>query len=222
MRINFLELQTLDPEILVGFYRDTLGLPVEFTGDQLRVRAGWTDLTFVPSSLDSAPLYHFAFNIPENQVHAAMEWTAQRAEILADQAGQTIFPSESWNADAFYFKDPAGNILELIARHDLHNATAGGFNSEQILCVSEIGLGTEDVPGLVDQLQDRFGISPFKGERSDGFTAVGDNEGLYIVVQQGRIWRPDTGVPAELLPVHVNVDVGGVMHEVRGTPYIIS
>ena len=222
MRINSLELQTVNLEIQCEFYRDTLDLPVELVGEKLCVRAGWTDLTFVPSSSDNAPLYHFAFNIPENQFDAALEWTAQRAGILADQAGETIFLSESWNSISLYFKDPAGNILEFIARRDLRNSASGAFGSQHILCVSEIGLAAEDVPGLVDQLQNRLGISPFKGERSDTFTAVGDDEGLFIVVQRGRIWRPDTGVLAELLPVKAEIQAGDSNFVVRGMPYEIS
>ncbi len=221
MRIKSLELQTADLEGQRDFYEGVLGLPVRLAGGKLGVTAGWSQLVFSPAAGTESPLYHFAFNIPENQFDAAMAWTAARTAILADASGERVFPSESWNAHAMYFKDAAGNILEFIARHDLRNAVNEEFDSGQILCVSEIGLGTEDVTGLVRQLGERLGISPFKGEGSDTFTAVGDDEGLFIVVQRGRIWRPDSGVPADVWPVDAAVEVGGKQHRVTGVPYKI-
>jgi catechol-2,3-dioxygenase len=226
MRITSLELQALDLESQRDFYRDVLGLPVNLAvathglASLLYVAAGWTELRFVQAPSGGTARYHFAFNIPENQFESALAWTGARAEILADNAGETVFPSESWNADALYFKDPAGNILEFIARHELRNSTAEPFaGGSQILCVSEIGLGAEHVPGLADRFKETIGIVPFKGQRSEEFTAMGDDEGLFIIVKRDRIWRPDSGIPAELLPVDVTVDAGGKMYEVRGVPY---
>jgi catechol-2,3-dioxygenase len=184
MRIKMLELGSSDLGELRAFYETVLGLPAELEEGRLRVRAGWTELRFRPAAAGSTPLYHFAFNIPENQFNSALEWTARRTAILADRAGETRFPSASWNSDSFYFEDAAGNILEFIARHELKNAAAGEFGADQILCVSEIGLGVEDVPALVDLFQEKLGLSPFKGERGETFTAVGDDGGLLIVVQR--------------------------------------
>lgn len=222
MRIVSLELETADLDGQRDFYEGVLGLQCSLAGGKLVVTAGWSELVFGLAASAPAPQYHFAFNIPENQFEAAMAWTAARTAVLADASGEQVFPSESWNADALYFKDAAGNILEFIARHDLSNAVSEDFNSGQILCVSEIGLGAQDVNGLVREFGEQLGLAPFRGEGSDTFTAVGDDEGLFIVVQRGRIWRPDSGVPAELWPVDVEVEVGGKTHHVRGVPYTIS
>jgi hypothetical protein len=46
----------------------------------------------------------------------------------------------NWRAKSVYFFDPAGNIIELIARFDLNNASSEKFSSEQFLSLSEIGL----------------------------------------------------------------------------------
>jgi catechol-2,3-dioxygenase len=220
MRINSLVLETASLEIQRNFYRNVLDLPVELAGEGLRIQAGWTELTFTASN--TPVLYHFAFNIPANQFDAAMKWTAARTEILPDRAGEKVFPSKTWNSTSLYFKDPAGNILEFIARHDLPNSASEPFGGGRILCVSEIGLATEDVPDLVDRLQDELGLSSFQGERSDTFTAVGDDEGLFVVVKQGRIWKPDTGVPAELLSLRVSGETGGRLFRLDGFPYRIS
>lgn len=222
MKIASIELHTADVAKQRAFYELALGLPVDQQDESLSVQAGWTRLAFVPAAAGSTPLYHFAFNIPENQFQLAREWTEARVEILADRAGETQFPSATWNSDSFYFKDAAGNILEFIARHGLQNPVPGAFGPGSILCVSEIGLGVDDVPALVDRLQERLGLAPFKGERSETFNAMGDDEGLLIVVQRGRVWRPDTDVLSDLWPMRVEVEINGNTHRIRGVPYEIS
>jgi hypothetical protein len=45
---------------------------------------------------------------------------------------------------------------------------------------------------------------------------------LLILPVKDRIWFPNSGVPAKLLPVKVRVDVNGKRWEVRGVPYEIA
>ena len=146
----------------------------------------------------------------------------RRAPFLKDERGNDQFHHEGWNADAVYFKDPAGNILEFIARRDLKNAVEGGFNSRQILNVSEIGLPSQDVIAFANELCSRLGLSVFKGEPNANFTPVGDNDGLFILPMENRIWYPNTGAPAKLLPVTVKGETNGKRWEVRGVPYEIA
>ena len=110
-------------------------------------------------------------------------------------------------------------MLEFIARHNLKNTATGEFNSSQILNVSEIGLPSEDVIALADQLCTGLGLSVFKQEPNESFTPVGDENGLFILPVKDRIWMPDSGVPAKLLPVKVKGEANGREWEVRGVPY---
>ena len=141
---------------------------------------------------------------------------------MRDKSGKKDFGSESWNSDSIYFLDSAGNILEFIARHALQNATEGNFSSLQILNVSEIGLPSENVIGLANELCTRLGLSVFKQEPNETFTPVGDDNGLFILPIQNRIWMPDSGVPARELIVKVRGNANGKDWEVRGVPYEIS
>ncbi len=86
-----------------------------------------------------------------------------------------------------YFLDPAGNILEFIARHTLKNDAPGDFTAKDILCASEIGIVSPDVVATADQLCDAAKIGRYHGGSED-FTAVGDEHGLFIVVKTGRKW----------------------------------
>jgi catechol 2,3-dioxygenase-like lactoylglutathione lyase family enzyme len=207
MKINELEILTTDLSGQQYFYGEVLQLPVSMggSGNTIEVQAGLTRLVFRQAPPKWAGVYHFAFNIPENQYEEARDWLTRRVALIADNEGRTEFHFENWNADAFYFYDQAGNILEFIARHTLDNASDMPFSSHSILSVSEIGVGTHDVPSMVEALQGQHGITPYGGEPGEEFAAVGDEEGLFIVVRLGRIWMPETGIEAGAYPVSVNI-----------------
>jgi catechol 2,3-dioxygenase-like lactoylglutathione lyase family enzyme len=221
VNITKLELLTADLQAQQDFYANILELPSKLTTSGLEVKPGNTELLFTQAPLDFDGAYHFAFNIPGNQFQRAKQWISARLLLLPDEKGQDEFQFESWNSESVYFKDPAGNVLEFIARHNLEEAGEGEFNSRQILNISEIGLPSEDVLTLTDQLCRQLGLSVFKQEPNEIFTPVGDDNGLLIVPVQGRIWIPNSGVPAKLLPVTVKGNTNGQEWEVRGVPYEI-
>jgi len=221
MDITYLELPTKDLQAQRYFYADVLGLPVDLSADQLDVQAGKTLLVFTHADSDFDGAYHFAFNIPENQFSAAKQWIATRVPLLADTDGTDEFSSESWNSNSLYFKDVAGNVLEFIARHDLKNTVNSNFDNRQILNISEIGLPSEDVVAFANALCSTLNISVFRQEPSETFTPVGDDNGLFILPIKNRMWIPNSGVLAKLLPVHVKVEVDGKAWHVRGMPYEI-
>ena len=222
MNITYLELPTKDLHAQWEYYSSVLELPVRMFEASLEVMVGGTTLLFTKADSDFDGAYHFAFNIPENQFHTAKEWIASRIPLLHDETGKDEFDSESWNSHSIYFKDAAGNVLEFIARHNLKNAVEGEFDSSQILNVSEIGLPSEDVIGWANELCTKLNLSVFKQEPSETFTPVGDDNGLFILPIQNRIWIPNSGVPAKLLPVKVRGSADGEEWEVRGVPYEIA
>jgi hypothetical protein len=222
MNIEKLELFTTDLQSQQDFYSRILELPAASTPSGLRIQAGATELAFMQALSDFEGAYHFAFNIPENQYSSAKQWMSSRIPLLRDKTGQEDFHSESWNSDSVYFLDAAGNVLEFIARHDLPNATEQDFDSTQILNVSEIGLPSENVIELARQLCTRLGLSTYKQEPNETFTPVGDDNGLFILPITNRIWMPDSGVPARMLPIHVRGNANGKNWEVRGVPYKIN
>lgn len=219
MNIICLELSAKDLQAQQDFYSHVLELPVKLSAEKLEVQAGETNLIFAQADADFDGAYHLAFNIPENQFHAAKAWLARRTPIVHDKNGKEDFESQDWNSHSLYFKDAAGNILEFIARHNLKNAVDGEFDGSQILNVSEIGLPSEDVIGWANELCSTLNLSVFMQEPSATFTPIGDDNGLFILPVKDRIWMPDSGVPAQLLPVKVQCEVNGKPWEVRGVPY---
>jgi catechol-2,3-dioxygenase len=206
MRIHELDLLAADLAVQRAFYAELLGLAVvEHTTEALTLAIGASRLTFRQAPPGWNDVYHFAFNIPENRFEEARAWLEARTPLRPDAAGRTVFHFDDWNADAVYFTDAAGNIGELIARHSLPSATAHPFTARDLLSVSEIGLATDDVPATVAMLRAELGVSAY-GSESDQFTAVGDPEGLLIVVKRGRLWFSEPGMPAASLPTRAVVE----------------
>lgn len=217
MNIVRLELFTASLEAQKDFYENILELPAELGAMGLRIHAGSTEILFTQAPADFAGAYHFAFNIPSNQYPSAKEWIMSRIPLLKDNSGKEDFHSNTWDSDSVYFLDAAGNVLEFIARHTLNNPMEGDFDASRILNVSEIGLPSENVIAFADDLCSNLGISVYKQEPNATFTPVGDENGLFILPAKDRIWMPDSGVPARMLPVRVS----GEGWEVRGVPYEI-
>src|SRR5437588_4830670 len=153
MKIDEVELLSGDVAALRDFYAGVLRLPTQLAQDTLSVQAGSSRLTFRPAPTRWDGFYHFAFNIPENQVWEAKAWVLSRVPLIRDQAGQDEFDFESWNAHSVYFRDPAGNILEFIVRHNLPNRADRPFDERGILYISEIGIASEDVLETVHMLE---------------------------------------------------------------------
>jgi catechol-2,3-dioxygenase len=221
MNITYLELSAKNLPAQRDFYANTLELPVQLDSATLEVKAGETTLVFTQAPSEFNGAYHFAFNIPENQYQAAKQWIIGRLPLLRDKTDQEDFESKTWNSTSLYFLDAAGNVLEFIARHTLDNGSSEDFDSRQILNVSEIGLPSENVIELADTLCLRLGLSVYQQEPNENFTPVGDENGLLILPVKDRIWMPDSGVPAKLLPVKIKGNANGREWEVRGVPYEI-
>jgi len=221
MNIKYLELSSKDLKAQRDFYADVLELPVNLDSSILEVKAGATDLLFTQAPSEFAGAYHFAFNIPENQYPSAKKWITRRVALLRDQTGKEDFESKTWTSSSLYFLDAAGNVLEFIARHTLKNASGEDFNSQQILNISEIGLPSENVIELADNLCTRLGLSVYNQQPNENFTPVGDENGLLILPAKDRIWMPDSGVPAKMLPVKVKGEANSREWEIRGVPYEI-
>jgi catechol-2,3-dioxygenase len=205
LQIDEIQLVTRQLSQQKAFYAQGLELPlVADSATSFTVQAGATRVTFAESPEPMPSVYHFAFNIPENKLAEAKQWLAPRAS-LRKNGERDEWHFVDWNAHAVYFGDPAGNVVEFIARHNLPNAVHEPFDGRAILSVSEIGLATPDVRESCEQLRSQLGITRWRGNDTD-FAAMGGEEGLFIVVANGRRWFAD-GTPARPLPT--TVVIGG-------------
>ncbi|QMV40029.1 VOC family protein [Cohnella cholangitidis] len=189
MEITEIKLLANRLDLLKEFYCTMLELPIlEYTPSSLSILAGSSKLIFVHSTDVVNPYYHFAFNISENKVDQALKWLQARAVPINQVEGNDVLYSESWNSDSIYFYDPAGNIVEFIARHSLRQGSnAKGFSALDILNISEIGLPSEDVLDLSAHLQEKY-EEPVYRSGNAMFTPIGDEEGLMILSSLDRNW----------------------------------
>jgi catechol-2,3-dioxygenase len=174
VRISEIVLPAADPQ-----------LPARFHGPGY----GATRVRFEPGP---AVCSHFAVNVAPQRFEEAVAWARERAELVQDDV-----PFTDWRARAAYFFDPAGNLVELIARE-----RAPG--DELMLEVSEVGLPVADVGAAVAFLESELGLPHFSGDRRN-FSAVGDDRGLFVVVPVGRHWL-FTQEPAPDAPVRVTIE----------------
>jgi hypothetical protein len=191
VRILEVVLPASDPEALARFHAQ---FPVSTS---IRFREGADECS------------HWALNVAPGRFEEAVAFAGRRVEMLHHDV-----PFESWRARSAYFFDPAGNIVELIARE-----RAPG--DELFLEVSEVGLPVSDVPAAVDFLESELGLPHFSGDRRT-FAAVGDDRGLFIIVPVGRPWlftdrpAPDAPIEVTIAAAHGDeVRVPGSEHTLR-------
>lgn len=189
MNFEHIEFQSSQTGELQAFYANQLGLPCEKTssGFQISLARGGV-VEFVQSS--HPWYYHFAFNIPENKIQEALEFVRRFAEPIREtETGSEIVDFLSWNAHSIYFFDPAGNIVELIARHDLKNTSSSPFSGGDLWEISEIGFPCSDVGKAFSVLHDTIGAQRYSGN-FETFCAAGDEHGLFILTERDRNWFP--------------------------------
>ena len=206
MEITRVIFQTSSLKELIAFYSNVLELPTEIKSEnKITIRIGSTELVFEQVS-GADPFYHFAINIPSNKIEEAKNWLAERTKLIwMEDYKSDVADFMNWHAKSVYFFDPAGNILELIARFDLDNKTDEPFSSAQFLSVSEVGLviKEDELDKATDDLLQQYHLNYFdKQPPLPQFKAIGDDEGLFIVVPEKRNWYP-TSKPCGIFPMEV-------------------
>jgi catechol-2,3-dioxygenase len=187
---------------MAAFYGEVMGFAVQRSPRRLTVKAGGTLLEFEEAAEGERPVYHVAWAIPENKLALAKAWLAARTPLLVHPDGRNEFHFRSVNRHAVYFADPAGNVLELIARHNLDDGTPGPFTRADILYVNHAGLVVDDLPGAVGQLKSRLGLA-LRAEPTPQFVQIGDEHRHLVLVTRKRLWLPEEKVPAEVFPTEI-------------------
>jgi catechol-2,3-dioxygenase len=189
MRIKKVFLQTTLVKTLQEFYSSILELQVLTENEnEIKIKIGSSDLIFTEAK-NGEPFYHVA--------------------MIADFV--------NWHAKSVYFFDPAGNILELIARFALNISMKDDFSSKQFLSISEVGLvfNYEEFEQRTSELLSQFSLSYFpKQPPMAHFRAVGDDEGLFIVVPEHRNWYP-TDKPSDIFPIQIEFINAGKKFEIK-------
>lgn len=187
MNIQHLHLQTTHLQAQHHFYQEVLGLPTTPIKEQkFTTTIGHSQLHFEEAA--QATPYHFAINIPANKIQEAVAWIEERMAVQPYKDNK-IVNFEAWNAEALYFYDKDQNIVELIARKNTQPHLEAPFGVEQWLGISEIGAPTAEVANLCTCLIE---VLPRYSGDLQNFAAIGDEEGLFIIINKDqRKWMPN-------------------------------
>jgi catechol-2,3-dioxygenase len=161
-----------------------------------------SQLTFIYDKQSKENYYHFAFNIPENQINESIEWLKKKINLI-EYEGSPLINFKNWNAHSVYFYDAGGNIVEFIARHNLKNGAGEPFSPNSIINISEVGMPVESVKDFCSKLDEKPGLKLWWGNL-ETFAAIGDEEGLLIVVTSQRNWFP-TEKSSKIYPLTVKI-----------------
>lgn len=171
------------------FYSKTLGFELVDNNEMgFKIKAGDSELAFENSHSDKKAFYHFAFNISGDQFKEAKEWAKSKVTLTTEEGKDEIHFS-FWNSDSFYFLDPAGNIVEFIARRAISARSESHFSVNNILNISEINVTTNDVLSAGNDLI-AFGV-PLRGNApltNDGLNFLGDNGAFLLLGPTKRRW----------------------------------
>ena len=216
--IREIQLETpVEPSSLRQFYCGKLGFDLVHEGrDRCSFKTGSSVLTFSRTKTSKRPHYHFAFNISSQKIREAEQWLkAQEVAIVTPPIRLTQRPEYSedivyfshWDAHAIFFYDPAGNIVEFIARHTLGDSREGDFSLKDVHYISEIGLVTDNVSALSRDISISLNLSPYS-RQSDRFAALGSEAGLILCFQTGRGAVFGTGRKRAVYPTGIHLADG--------------
>lgn len=205
MKIKKLTIITNKLQETKDFYAKTLGLKInEEASDMFSVKVGWSILRFKQST--EPFLYHYCFLIPSNVLQGALAWMEERVDILEIENGEKTVNFEDWNADSFYFYDGSGNIVEFIAHHDLKNNIYQKFDIDDVLGISEIGLGTDNVKEINLILEGSCQTGFWKGDLTR-FGTNGSAEGKFLLANynEKETWFP-TQIKIKPVPFEIEIE----------------
>ena len=211
MKILKVILHTSNLDETVHFYRDVIGFTlVNKTETNVDFSIGYSTLVFEEVK-ETNPTYHFAFMIPSNAVSEALAYIESKVPILPFSEDSVIANFKNWNAHAFYFHDNQQNILEIIAHHDIESNDKNAFGISSIISICEIGIVVKDVTEACKDLNQKYNIPYYiKGPNLKNFSAMGEEDGLFIVSASERGWIP-TGALAKRHYTHITYEQDGTV-----------
>ncbi|WP_075035962.1 VOC family protein [Halobacillus dabanensis] len=225
MEIKLVTLLTKDMEKLKRFYVDFLGFElVEERGEGFRLKVGKSELEFMQADKGDDPFYHFAFNIPFHLFTDAKKWARERM-VLNTEEGEDEIEFPQLSARSFYFWDPAGNMVEFIARKNVCYLEEKAFSAGCLKDISEVSLTVANVLEAMGELE-RSGLKSRDNEpiQRTCLNFLGDNgtHSYLLLVERGRRWIFSDQV-SEIYPLEVYVDgKGSLTVDKQGRCSVIS
>ncbi|MGG0790609.1 VOC family protein [Peribacillus simplex] len=209
MIINKVTLYSHAWDEMRNFYVDVLGFELlSQTDDVFEMKAGESVLEIKKYHHNEKPFYHFAMNIPTNLFTSAKAWAKSKVELTIEDDYDEVYFSYS-DAHAFYFTDPSGNIVEFISRYSVSpKSEAKYFSAQNVLCISEINITTDEVRALGNQLISN-GVPVRNGEEisEDGLNFMGEHEaGSFLLLGPRKRRWIFSNKESEIFPLSIVIN----------------
>lgn len=208
MEIQRLTLHTDQLKIMKDFYTRGLGFSLHGESQEsFQIKAGTSVLEFTDKHAAGRPFYHYALNIPSNQFQEAKAWLKGKTTLLLED-GEDEADFSFWPAHSCYFEDPAGNIVELVARYKENPINESAFSVNSVLNISEIGLVVKDAKRVGEQLE-AIGILESEGDpisnSSLNFMQENKNGVFILLTNTGRRWL-FSDKKSEIFPLKITLE----------------
>jgi catechol 2,3-dioxygenase-like lactoylglutathione lyase family enzyme len=180
MKIYQLQLKCFHLQEMKQFYTEVLEMALLSESDtHFMVRAGSTKLYFEKGA--SVPYYHVCFRTGTEYFDHIFARLSDL--LLPDEEGSySLF----WEGKQAYFCDPDGNILEILERPFYWGEQGGPAFSW--FDVGEIGMPLKSISETKDSLGAM--VHTRYAAESDQFAFYGDQDGVFVLVKEGRHWYP--------------------------------
>lgn len=220
MELRQLKLYSKDISAQLNFYKNVLGFEADFFDkNKISISAGKTQLIFEEDKKSNF-IYHFAFLIPNQKIEQAIDFLEKKGIELLKRDGEKIIyfgTKENHTGRAIYFFDEDGNIAEFIERASLNFEVDEDFNIHQVIKINEIGMPVDDPMEVSRQLINQYKIQLIDLHHlNDQFCWIGDYNGVFIVVKNGRNWLP-TKLAAQSNDFWVEFESSGKVYEMEFT-----
>jgi catechol 2,3-dioxygenase-like lactoylglutathione lyase family enzyme len=201
-----LVLRTASVQAATDFWHGQLGFQlIDSTFNSVTFQVGSSRLKFLNQVTINPPIYHFAIEIPSNQVENALDWLKneggkypdgpqQPVNILVDEESDAeIIYRPLYRSRSVFFKDPNGQIVELIGREENANTAEGNFSASMMSKICDFSLITKDVRKCETLLNEEFGFRSFQGTTSS-YKPVGGAAGTLTMIIPGRPFIPTESI----------------------------
>ncbi|REJ10957.1 hypothetical protein [Halobacillus trueperi] len=224
MEIESVILKAREIDSMRRFYIDLLNFTeIERQEGCLSIKVGHSVLQFLEEKEARKPFYHFAFNIPSNQFQEAKDWVREKVSLNTENDRDEI-EFERLGGRSFYITDPAGNIVEFIAREQ-SPGQAGPFCMQTLLNISEMSLTVSHVLKAGEELQ-RIGLTSRDNDPINraylNFMGDDGSDCYLLLVEPGRRWI-FSDLVSEVHPLKVIVkNIGTITVDERGRLTVVQ
>lgn len=181
-------LYTSEYKKTLAFYQSLFRNQVkEVSSEQFSLEFLLNTLTFSEEKNDEQPFYHFAFLIPYSHFDQAKNYFSDHVSLTVQDGKDEI--SFKKGIRSFYFYDPSGNVVEVIAKDSVEIPRNTDFSVESILGLAEMSLVTESLESTAFQLFDhRILKQDPKSIKKESLTFISSEETTLLLSPVGRTW----------------------------------